>query len=142
MKSGETTLRVRYGETDQMGVVYYANYLVWFEVGRAEFFREMGMPYCDFEKSHIYLPVTRAFCQYRQPARYDDLIKVVTSVTALQEVRITFRYEVFRQATNELLATGETEHAFVNDQGRPVVLKKHNPFLWRRLLDAAGEHVE
>jgi acyl-CoA thioester hydrolase len=140
MRSGQTTIRVRYEETDQMGVVYYAKYFVWFEVGRAEYFRELGMPYSDFEKNDILLPVTRAFAEYKMPARYDDLIRVVTSVALLQEVRIAFKYEIFR--ANDLLVLGGTEHAFVNRGGRPVVLKKHNPFLWRRLLETAGEQTE
>ena len=142
MKHGETLIRVRYAETDQMGVVYYANYLVWMEVGRTEYFRELGMPYSEVEKNEILLPVTKAFCQYKSPARYDDAVRVVTSIASLQDVRIHFKYELFRNDTNELLAIGETEHAFVNPQGRPVVLKKYNPFLWRRLQEAAGEHTE
>lgn len=142
MKAGETLIRVRYAETDQMNVVYYANYFIWLEAGRTEYFREMGMPYSEVEKNDILLPVTKAFCQYKSPARYDDLIRVVTSISSLQDVRIHFKYEIFRQETGELLANGETEHAFVNHQGRPVVLKKYNPFLWKRLLEAAGEHAE
>jgi acyl-CoA thioester hydrolase len=140
MKSGETSVRVRYEETDQMGVVYYANYFVWFEVGRTEYFRTLGMPYYEFERNDIYLPVTRAFAHYKAPARYDEVIRVVTDITNIQEVRMGFKYEIFRE--NELLVLGETEHAFVNKTGKPVVLKKNNPFLWRRLLEAAGENVE
>lgn len=142
MKQGETQVRVRYGDTDQMGVAYYANYFTWLEVGRTEYFRQMGMPYSEVERNDILLPVIKAFCQYKLPARYDDVIRVVTGVAALQEVRIAFKYELFRQATNELLAVAETEHAFVNRQGRPVVIKKLNPFLWKRLQEAAGEHTE
>jgi len=125
-----------------MGVVYYANYFVWLETGRTEYFRQLGMPYAEVEKNDILLPVIKAFCQFKSPARYDDLVRVVTTVTSLQEVRIVFKYEVFRHASNELLVIGETEHAFVNRQGRPVVLKKYNPFLWKRLLEASGEHAE
>lgn len=142
MRHGETVLRVRYEETDQMGVVYYANYLIWLEVGRTEYFRQLGMPYSEVEKNDILLPVTKAFCQYKSPARYDDIIRVVTNVASLQDVRILFKYEVFRHEANELLAIGETEHAFVNRQGRPVVMKKHNPFFWKRLQEAAGEYTE
>jgi acyl-CoA thioester hydrolase len=88
MKSGETSVRVRYEETDQMGVVYYANYFVWFEVGRTEYFRTLGMPYYEFERNDIYLPVTRAFAHYKAPARYDEVIRVVTDITNIQEVRM------------------------------------------------------
>lgn len=142
MKSGEAIVRVRYAETDQMGVAYYSNYFTWLEVGRTEYFRQMGMPYSEVEKNDILIPVTKAFCHYKSPARYDDTLRIVTNIASLQEVRIAFKYEVFRQETGELLANGETEHAFVNRQGRPVVLKKHNPFLWKRLQETAGEHVE
>lgn len=142
MKQGVGEIRVRYAETDQMGVVYYANYFVWFETGRTEYFRELGMPYSEVEKNDILLPVLKAFCQYKSSARYDDLIRIVTTVASLQEVRILFKYELFRESTGELLAMGETEHAFVNRQGRPVVLKKYNPFLWKRLQEAAGEYAE
>jgi acyl-CoA thioester hydrolase len=142
MKNGETEVRVRYADTDQMGVVYYGNYFTWLETGRTEYFRDMGMPYIEVEKNDILLMVTKAFCQYKSPARYDDVVRVVTSIASLQEVRILFKYELFRKNSNELLAIGETEHAFVNRQGRPVVLKKHNPFFWKRLQEAAGEHME
>ncbi|MCR3923358.1 MAG: acyl-CoA thioesterase [Firmicutes bacterium] len=142
MKNGETLIRVRYEETDQMGVVYYANYFIWMEVGRTEYFRQIGMPYREVEKNEILLPVTKAFCQYKAPAHYDDTIRIVTNVASLQEVRIVFKYELFRGNTSDLLALGETEHAFVNMQGRPVVLKKQNPFFWKRMLEATGEHME
>jgi len=138
MKSGETLLRVRYAETDQMGVVYHANYFAWFEVGRTEYFRQLGMPYGEFEKNKLFLPVIKAYCQYKSPATYDDLLRVVTAINSLQEVRMSFKYEIFRHEQGELLATGGTEHAFVSHLGKPVVLKKDNPFLWRRLLDATG----
>ena len=114
-----------------MGVVYHANYFVWFEVGRAEFFRKLNMPYSEFEKNSLYLPVIKAYCEYKAPARYDDEITVITRMDELQEVRLTFHYHLFRE--RELLAKGTTEHAFVNQQGRPVVLRKQTPFLWRRL---------
>lgn len=141
MKTQEASLRVRYQETDQMGVVYHANYLVWMEVGRSDYLRKLGMPYTTFEENKIYLPVIKVFCEYKSPAFYDDMIKVVTRVASLKEVKITFHYDIFRESGQILLAAGETEHAFVNQLGKPVVLKKNNPFLWRRLLDVV-EGVE
>lgn len=134
MLKEETRLRVRYKETDQMGMVYYANYLVWFEVGRTELMRSLGMPYREFEKNNIYLPVIKVSCEYRVPARYDDEITVVTRLESLQEVRVVFTYEIRRE--EELLAWGSTEHAFINAAGRPVVLRKYSPFLWGRLCRA------
>lgn len=139
MKLKETKVRVRYQETDKMGVVYYSNYFVWFEVGRTEYFRGLGMPYGEFEKNDLYLPAVEAFCQYRIPARYDDLLTVITKVTSFQEIRIAFEYEIKRDSDGQILAEGHTEHAFVNGKGRPVVLKKQNPFLWKRLMEAMDE---
>ncbi|NLM51765.1 MAG: acyl-CoA thioesterase [Firmicutes bacterium] len=140
MTQGETFIRVRYGETDKMGIVYHSRYLDWMEVGRTEFFRQLGMPYSEIEKNNIFLPVIKVYCQYKSPARYDDLLRIVTNVTSLQEVRLVFTYEIFRE--DKILALGETEHAFVNHLGKPIVLKKHNPFLWRRLLEAIGEQTD
>lgn len=134
MQNNETKIRVRYKDTDQMGVVYYANYLVWFEVGRTELIRNLGMSYRDFEKNEIYLPVLKVSCEYKSPARYDDEITIVTRVESLGEVRLVFSYEIRRD--KELLAWGSTEHAFINTRGRPLVLRKSNPFLWGRLCKA------
>ena len=142
MKNGETLIRVRYEETDQMGVVYYANYFVWMEIGRTGYFRRLGLCYREVEKNGILLPVTKAYCQYQAPAHYDDLLRIVTSIASLHDVRIVFKYEIFNNSTDKLLAMGETEHAFVNHQGRPLVLKKQNPFFWKRLLEATGENME
>jgi len=130
----ETTVRVRYKDTDQMGVAYYANYLVWFEVGRTEMMRSLELPYREFEKSSLFLPVLKAFCEYKHSARYDDELTIITFLGSLENVRITFNYEIRRNG--EYLAGGYTEHAFVNEKGRPVALKKKNPFLWNRLCSA------
>lgn len=135
MKPKVTKIRVRYQETDKMGVVYHANYFVWFEVGRTDFFRNLGMSYSEFEKNDLYLPVVEAYCQYKTPARYDDLINITTRVLSFQEIRIVFNYELTNESSGEVVAAGHTEHVFVNGRGRPVVLKKQNPFLWRRLMD-------
>ncbi len=134
MKKDETLVRVRYQETDQMGVAYYANYLIWFEVGRTELMRSLELPYREFEKSDIFLPVLKTYCEYKKPARYDDELKITTRLESLNNVRLVFNYEITR--AEELLASGYTEHAFVNDSGRPVVLKKFSPFLWNRLCQA------
>ena len=140
MKHVETFLRVRYKDTDQMGLVYYANYFVWFEVGRSEFLRFLGMSYKSLEQSEIFLPVIEAYCEYKFPARYDDELKVVAALKMLQEVRLGFQYDIFKTGEEDtLLASGETIHAFVNQKGRPLVLRKQNPFLWRLLKEASQE---
>jgi len=115
-----TRLRVRYAETDRMGVVYYANYLVWFEVARTDWLRETGWSYREMESAGVSLPVIEAHCQYRQPARYDDEIEIRTQARLISPVRIRFDYEVVRDAT--VLASGHTVHAAVDGTGRPCRL--------------------
>ncbi len=134
MKKNETKIRVRYQETDQMGMAYHANYLVWFEIGRTELMRSIGLPYIEFEKSSLYLPVLKAYCEYKHAARYDDLLTIITFIESLQYVRTVFNYEIRRD--DKKIAGGYTEHAFINEAGRPVVLKKISPFLWNRLYKA------
>ncbi|NQT33254.1 MAG: acyl-CoA thioesterase [Candidatus Omnitrophica bacterium] len=117
-------LRVRYAETDQMGVVYYSNYLVWFEAARTEFFRERGIVYREIEENEkIYLPVTEAYCRYRAPLRYDDKVEITTELTDVGPTRITFEYEV--KSEGKLTATGKTKHAFVNSEGTPIRIPDH-----------------
>lgn len=118
-KWSETRLRVRYAETDQAGVVYHSNYLIWFEVGRVELCRDYGFNYRDMEReADAYLPVTEAHVKYRNPAKYDDEIAVHTRVTELRSRAITFGYEVLRASDGMLLAEGETRHIVMNSQGK------------------------
>ena len=115
------SLRVRYGETDQMGVVYHANYLLYFETGRTELLRAAGFAYADLEKRGLFLVVTETGCRHRAAARYDDLLRVVTRVTRLGKATIRFEYEV-RGPDGTLLAKGHTELASVDREKRPVRL--------------------
>ncbi len=117
-----TTLRVRYAETDQMGVVYYANYLVWFEVGRADLLRSLGWTYREMEHAGITLPVIEAHCEYRRPARYDDEIEVRTKGRTLSPVRMEFTYEVVRREDRMVAASGRTIHAALDPAGKPCRL--------------------
>jgi acyl-CoA thioester hydrolase len=110
---------VRYADTDQMGVVYYANYLVWFEVGRTEWLRQSGSTYREIEESGIILPVIEVQCEYRQPARYDDEIEVRTRGTLISGVRVQFDYEIARYPQGVVAAVGRTVHASVDPAGRP-----------------------
>jgi acyl-CoA thioester hydrolase len=115
----ETRLRVRYAETDQAGVVYHSNYLIWFEVGRVELCRDYGFNYRDMEReADALLPVTEARVKYRVPAKYDDEILVRTRVTELRSRAIKFAYEVLRAGDGQLLAEGETHHIVMNKEGR------------------------
>jgi acyl-CoA thioester hydrolase len=115
-----TTLQVRYAETDQMGVVYYANYMVWFEIGRTDFCRKHGFAYREMEQQDgLYIMVAEARCRYKAPARYDDEILVRTCLRATRRRVLVFGYEVYRQGTDELLAEGETVHVITDSEGHP-----------------------
>jgi acyl-CoA thioester hydrolase len=114
-----TRVRVRYAETDQMGVVYYANYLVWFEVGRTDLLRSSGWTYREMEAEGFSLPVVEAKCEYRAPARYDDDLEIRTTGTLMSPVRLRFDYLVVRVGDQAALATGHTVHAALDASGRP-----------------------
>ena len=115
-----TRLRVRYAETDRMGVVYYANYFVWFEVARTDWLRETGWSYREMEADGVSLPVIEAHCDYRQPSRYDDELEIRTRATLLSPIRVRFDYEVHRG--DSLLTVGHTVHAAIDSSGRPCRL--------------------
>ena len=117
-----SVVRVRYAETDKMGVVYYSNYLVWFEVGRTDWLRQTGWSYREMEVEGLALPVTEAHCEYRQSAKYDDDIDVRTRASQASPVRIRFDYEAVRRSDGVVIATGYTVHATIGPQGRPVRL--------------------
>ena len=121
MNSAQSTsrVRVRYAETDKMGVVYYANYLVWFEVGRTDLLRREGWSYRDMESNGFALPVVEAHCAYRQSARYDDELDIRTSGLMLSPVRVRFDYAVVRATDGIVLAEGHTVHASLDPNGRP-----------------------
>ena len=129
--------RVRYAETDAMGVVYYANYLVWFELGRTEWIRAHGVTYRQFEDQGVLLPALHASCDYKSSARYDDLVRIETTVTAFSRARVGFAYRVLRvePGPEVLLVVGRTEHAFINREGRLVRLDRQSPF-WMTLSAA------
>ena len=116
--SNVTTYRVIYGDTDQMGVVYYANYLRWFERGRGELLRSSGIPYTTIERRGMHFPVAELSCRYFRPAHYDDLIVIDTRITSVNRASLTFTYRIMREAEALLLASGSTKHACVDGQGR------------------------
>ena len=122
MPASVSTLRVRYAETDKMGVVYYANYLVWFEVGRADLLRSLGWSYREMELAGISLPVIEAHCNYLRPARYDDEIEVKTEGRMLSPVRMEFEYQVVRTEDGTIAAEGKTVHAALDLSGKPCRL--------------------
>jgi len=109
--------RVIYGDTDQMGVVYYANYLRWFEMGRTELLREIGLPYTSVEEKGLRFPVIEVSCRYHRPARYDDSITIETSLTDMSRATPTFSYRLARKEDGVLIASGWTKHACVDQDG-------------------------
>ncbi|HUU34229.1 MAG TPA: thioesterase family protein [Vicinamibacterales bacterium] len=113
-------VRVRYAETDQMGVAYYANYFVWFEVARTDWLRAAGLSYREMEAEGVLLPVIDARCEYKSPARYDDRLAVAASARVVSPARLAFDYEITGPAG--LVAVGSTVHATVDRSGRPMRL--------------------
>ena len=119
MPEFSSTVRVRYAETDKMGVAYHANYFVWFEVARCDLLRSLGSTYRDLEERGVMLPVIEAHCAYRTTARYDDELEIQTSGALLSPARVEFTYAVRRRTDGAALAEGRTEHAVVDQRGRP-----------------------
>ena len=134
---GEVTIRVRYAETDQMGVVYHANYFVWFEVGRVEFLRAMGFSYREMEENDAcFIAVVDARCRYKAPAHYDDEITVRTTLRNVRESVIHFGYELIRASDGTLLAEGETMHVVTDaEMKRRTIPEKY----MQGFRDAAGK---
>ena len=120
--SSVSRLRVRYAETDKMGVVYHANYFVWFEVGRTDLLRALGWTYREMEEAGVALPVIEARCEYRTPTRYDDEVEVNTVGTLKSPARMAFDYQIIRCGHGAVSAVGQTVHAAVDPAGRPCRL--------------------
>lgn len=122
-----TEIRVTYADTDAMGIVYYANYLKWFEVGRTELMRSLGIVYKEMEEGGTFLPVLEVFCKYHASGKYDDVLLVETSLDFLKRASIRFAYRILRKADGIQLVTGSTLHAFLDQEGRivkiPAVLR-------------------
>lgn len=122
MKTCETELRVRYKETDNMGVAYYSNYFVWFEVARTEYFRSLGISYRDIEEKGMYLMVASASCRYLYPAKYDDLVRIQAWIPAIKNSSLKFEYKLF--IDDKTIANGESVHVFTDRAGRPMRMPK------------------
>ena len=130
----DTTVRVRYAETDQMGMVYHSNYFIWFEVGRVELIRSLGIEYKQMEvEDDCHIVVAEAHCRYHHPARYDETLRVRTRIAEGRNRVIKFAYEVFHEPSGRLLATGETTHVICGRDGRPKSL----PVKYRDILITA-----
>lgn len=130
--------RVRYQETDKMGIVYHSNYIIWFDMGRTEFMRSLGYEYSQLEAEGIWLPIVEVGCQYKSPAAYDEEIIVETYIEELSRVKIKFKYKVFRG--HALLVEGFTIQGFTNDKLKPVPLNRANPDLYKKLEECTAKY--
>ena len=131
-ESFDTIVRVRYAETDKMGFVYYGNYYIYFEIGRVEYMRNLGVDYKRMElEDDSFIVVAESSCRYRRPARYDDPLRIRTRVLSVKRRTIHFGYEILHDETEELLATGETIHVVCSSAGKPKAL----PEKYRLILD-------
>ena len=127
-----TEIRVRYAETDQMGVAYYSNFLVWFEVGRSKVCREQGFSYAEMEaNAQAYLAVAEVHCRYHTPARYDEVLQIRTTIESLRKRVVNFRYEIIKKNSSVLVATGSTTHIVLDRNGRPKTIPEKYASLLR-----------
>ena len=134
----DTIVRVRYAETDKMGIVYYANYLIYFEIGRVEYLRQRGLDYRRMElEDDSFTVVAEAKCRYSRPARYDDRLRVRTRVMSAKRRTVHFGYEVRNEETDELLTTGETIHVICDSKGRSKPLpEKYRRFFGQETAES------
>ena len=131
MRIHETQVRVRYQETDNMGVVYYGNYFVWLEIARTEYFRAYGLSYRDLEKTRgIYLMVASASCQYKSPARYDDVMRIRCWISEMRNSSLKFEYKLF--VDDRLVATAESVHVFTDKSSKPVRIPQEMKELYKK----------
>jgi acyl-CoA thioester hydrolase len=131
MYSNKFEIRVRYPETDRMGIVYHANYVIWFDCARTEFLRSLGYNYRLLEEKGLWLPVLEVNCFYKNPALYDDLITVTATLEELSRVKMKFKYTVTRD--DKLLAEGYSKHGFTNPSLKPIALDKFDLDLYEKL---------
>jgi acyl-CoA thioester hydrolase len=132
----ETGFIVRYAETDQMGIVHHSNYPIWFEAGRTDFIKKMGMPYSKIEETGLLLPLIELRCNFKSAAKYEDEIIVKTKIKEFTFARLVFYYEVFKCGEKNILASGETMHAWTTRELKPINIKKNSAFIYELLLKA------
>jgi acyl-CoA thioester hydrolase len=142
MNVNSTEYRVIYADLDPMGVVYYANYLSWFERGRTEFFRELKLPYAEIAQQGIMTPVSEVYCKYHRPAHYDDILLIKTAVSSFKRVTIVFDYKIFRKSDNTLLVSGYTKHGFVDLEGKIVRIPEFIHKKITSLLENGGSYTK
>lgn len=131
----DTDIRVRYKETDRMGVVHHSNYYVYFEIGRTEFMRNMGFSYRDMEEMGYMLPVIETNCHYKRAVGNDDEIVVSTRMSQFKGVRITLDYEIRKKDDGTLVANGSTVHAITDSNLRPINIKRECPMIYEKFIE-------
>lgn len=134
MQKNVSSYRVIYGDTDQMGVVYYANYLRWFEMGRTELLRQIGAPYSEVERRGLFFPVTEVSCRYLRSARFDDEVAVETILQTLGRATLVFGYTISRKSDGELLVEGWTRHACLDRNGKVVKIARELEAVLKKAL--------
>ena len=136
MKSIATEYRVTFSDTDAMGLVYYANYFEWFEIGRTEFFRSLGIPYKELDARGFVTPVVEAYCKFIKPARYDEILLIDTRVSVFKRATIRFEYSVIQKKDGLKLAEGYTVHAFLNkEEGKIVRIPEYIVDALKKLIE-------
>jgi acyl-CoA thioester hydrolase len=136
MKSVATEYRVTFSDTDAMGLVYYANYFEWFEIGRTEFFRSLGIPYKELDARGFVTPVVEAYCKFIKPARYDEILLIDTRVSVFKRATIRFEYSVIQKKDGLKLAEGYTVHAFLNkEEGKIVRIPEYIVDALKKLIE-------
>ncbi len=139
MKTFITEYRVIYGDSDPFDVVYYANYFDFFERGRTELFRDLGITYRDVSEKGVFLPVSETYCKYHKPAQYDNLLIIETRIAYLKRVSIKFEYKIFVKGSDELLAEGYTIHGFVSKNRKLVRVPQE---VYQKVNDLIGDEIE
>jgi acyl-CoA thioester hydrolase len=141
MKS-EIVITPRYSETDQMGIIYHANYFPWFEMGRTDLLAKIGFAYKSIEDMGILFPLTEGNCKYKIAAKYDEDVRLVTKFGMLKGTKARFDYEIYRVSDDVCLATGFTEHGFVDKNLKPVRLRRDYKDLWDAMESSYKESIE
>jgi len=133
MYTNEAKIRVRYVETDKMGIVHHSHYYDWFEVGRTEFIKHCGMGYGDMEAANVMMPLIESHCKYMEGAKYEDDITIETKIESMNGAKVIFIYSAIRDLDKKILAKGCTVHAFVNEEFKIINIKKKKPEIWEKL---------
>ena len=130
----ESNIKVRFNETDQMGIVYHGNYFSWFDIGRMDYFDNLDITYKELEDKMLLLPVIDVKCSYIKPLRYGDVFKLITSIRKIKGVRIYFEYKLMLD--DELMAEGESSHAFVDEDMMPINMRRAHKDIWNKLIES------